>query len=466
MKMKNIVTTQYNRFKRMVIALLLCAACNDFIEIDPPKTEISNENVFNNDASAASAVRGIYSLMMTNPGFTRAGMEEYTGIASDELISYATRADVVQFYNNSLAATNNDVLGVFWREAYRYINNANAVLEGLSKSTGISSAMKNQLAGEAKFIRAFCHFYLVNLFDDVPYLTSTDYRMNAKAVRIPTAQIYENMEMDLLEAVSQLSEDYKFSAGERIQPNKGAAIALLARLYLYLGEWEKAETYATQVIGNPLYSLESDLNRVFLPNSAESIWQLRPVIPGSNTPQGQLFILIGAPNATSRRVSLTPHLVNAFEVDDERRAKWVGTFTNASGTWHYPYKYKVGLNPVLSEYATVLRLAEQYLIRAEARARLNDVAGAQEDLNAIRNRSDLENTSAFDQPTLLAAIEQERRVELFAEWGHRWLDIKRTNRANEILSLLKTDWQATDVLFPIPESERLLNPGLSQNDGY
>src|SRR5690606_26763132 len=102
---------------------------------------------------------------------------------------------------------------------------------------------------------------------------------------------------------------------ERIQPNKGAAIALLARLYLYLGEWEKAETYATQVIGNPLYSLESDLNRVFLPNSAESIWQLRPVIPGSNTPQGQLFILIGAPNATSRRVSLTPHLVNAFEVD-------------------------------------------------------------------------------------------------------------------------------------------------------
>ncbi len=450
----------------MVIVSLSFTACNDFIEIDSPKTEISSENVFTNDASAVSAVRGIYSLMMTNTGFTKAGMEEYTGIASDELISYATRADLVQFYNNSLAAANNDVLGVFWREAYRYIANANAVLEGLSNSTGISFAMKNQLAGEAKFIRAFCHFYLVNLFGDVPYLTSTDYRVNAIATRMPVTQVYEKIEMDLLEAVTQLSEDYTFSAGERIQPNKGAAIALLARVYLYLGDWEKAETYATQVIDNPLYSLESELNRVFLPNSIESIWQLRPVIPGTNTPQGQLFILIGAPNATSRRVSLTPHQVNAFEVNDGRRTKWVGTFTNASGTWRYPYKYKVGLNPVLSEYATVLRLAEQYLIRAEARARLNDVSGAQEDLNAIRNRAGLGSTSAFDQSTLVAAIERERRVELFAEWGHRWLDIKRTNRANEIMSPLKTNWQPTDVLFPIPESERLLNPGLSQNEGY
>lgn len=463
--MKSLFITRYNQLT-LIISLTLFSACSDFIEIDPPKTEVTGVNVFNNDASAASAVRGIYSLMMTNPGFTRAGMEEYTGIASDELISYATRADVVQFYNNSLAATNNDVLGVFWREAYRYINNANAVLEGLSKSTGISSAMKSQLTGEAQFIRAFCHFYLVNLFGDIPYLTSTDYRQNAKAVRMPVAQVYEKMEMDLLEAIAKLSEDYTFSAGERIQPNKGAAIALLARLYLYRGEWEQAETYATQVIDNPLYSLESELNSVFLPNSAESIWQLRPVTPGSNTPQGQLFILIGAPNATSRRVSLTPQLVNAFEVDDARKTKFVGTFTNASDTWHYSYKYKVGLSPILSEYTTVLRLAEQYLIRAEARARLNDVSGAQEDLNVIRNRAGLDVTSASDQPSLLVAIEQERRVELFAEWGHRWLDIKRTNRANEILSLLKADWQATDVLFPIPESERLLNPSLSQNEGY
>ena len=115
----------------------------------------------------------------------------------------------------------------------------------------------------------------------------------------------------------------------------------------------------------------------------------------------------------------------------------------------------------------VLRLAELYLIRAEARTQQNNFSDAESDLNAIRNRAGLPNTTANDRATLLTAIEQERRIELFAEWGHRWLDLKRTNRADTILNTFKApNWQVTDVLFPIPASQIDINGLLTQNPGY
>src|SRR3546814_2883222 len=106
----------------------------------------------------------------------------------------------------------------------------------------------------------------------------------------------------------------------------------------------------------------------------------------------------------------------------------------------------------------MLRLAERYLIRAEARARQDKLAGpdgATFDINAIRLRSGLDATDALTKEQLLAAIEQERRVELFAEWGHRWFDLKRTARASEILKPQKGEnWQQTDMLYPIPTIDR------------
>jgi hypothetical protein len=462
---------QGNKGKALIYSILghliVISGCDNFVQIDPPRTEIVSQTVFTSDASAMAALRGIYSLMMTNQSFTKAGMEEYSGIASDELRDYATRQDQLQFYQNSLSAKNGDVLGVFWREAFVYINNANGILEGLNGATGMSISTMSQLEGEARFIRAFCHFYLVNLFGDVPYIETTDYRINAIAFRLSREEVYKKIENDLLEAKLLMVNDFVFSGGERVQPNKGVATALLARLYLYKGDWVKSEGQATALIDNTdTYSLTSNLDEVFLKNSKEAIWQLMPAIPGTNTPQALLFILTEEPNPTSHRVSLTDDLINAFEASDDRKVSWVGNFTNGTNTWHFPYKYKKLSGPSLTEYAMVFRLAEQYLIRAEARANQNNIEGAQADLNAVRNRAGLSNTAAVDQQSLLSAIEHERRVELFAEWGHRWLDLKRSGRADVVLSPLKADWQTTDVLFPIPQSEILLDPNLLQNPGY
>ena len=118
----------------------------------------------------------------------------------------------------------------------------------------------------------------------------------------------------------------------------------------------------------------------------------------------------------------------------------------------------------------VLRLAEQYLIRAESKAHQGDLAGAIEDIDAIRNRANQtlisETNPGITQEELLNIILEERKKELFSEWGHRWFDLKRTGRSTEILGVNNSQWQETDLLFPIPDDERLENPNLGQNPGY
>ena len=465
--MKNVYTT-IKKLILLIVPLSGIVACSDFVEVDPPKTETVSRIVFDSDGSANSAIIGVYSLMMTNQSFTWAGLEEYVGIASDELVNYATRIDQTQFYENSLTPKNGAVLGIFWAQPYKYINNANAILEGVALSSGMTAAGKREIEGQAKFVRAFCHFYLVNLFGEIPYIKTSDYKENSKAPRMGVDEVYQHIEADLLDSYDFLGDDYAFAKGERTVPNKAAAAALLARVYLYRGQWEKAAGMATTVIDNvDSYSLLTNLDAVFLANSKEAIWQLRPIIPGANTPQGQLFILRNPPNSFSSRVSMADGLFSAFEEGDLRKTKWTSTFSSGANSWNYVYKYKIsGYNPAVSEYAMVLRLAEQYLIRAEARANLLNIDGAREDLNKIRERAGLAQTSAMDHDAIMLAIEQERRVELFGEYGHRWLDIKRTGRADALLASVKPQWQSTDALFPIPESERLLNPNLTQNPGY
>ncbi|WP_121196115.1 RagB/SusD family nutrient uptake outer membrane protein [Mucilaginibacter gracilis] len=139
------------------------------------------------------------------------------------------------------------------------------------------------------------------------------------------------------------------------------------------------------------------------------------------------------------------------------------------GTPYYyfsKYKQKLTNTTATGEYVTYLRLAEQYLIRAEARAKQGNLAGAIADINVIRTRAGLLNTTAVLQPDILLAIEQERRIELFGEYGHRWNDLRRTGRANAVLGALKTTWTANAALYPIPKTEIQNNSNLTQNPGY
>jgi hypothetical protein len=296
------------------------------------------------------------------------------------------------------------------------------------------------------------------------------------------ASVYEAVISDLKEAYSLLSADYlksdvlsKYtSSTERVRPTKWAAAALLSRMYLYTGDYKSAEEYTTVVVDNKsLFGLIS-LSDVFKKNSNETIWSLQPVRTGSeaNTGEGALYILPAAgPNSADNPVYLNMDLVNMFEANDQRKVKWLDSVVVGAKAYYYPAKYKIGkVSTATAEYIMMMRLAELFLIRAEARVYLNNLSGAQADINAIRARAGLSNTSATDKETLLAAIMKERQFELFTEWGNRWFDLKRTNKIDEAMTVATTKkggkWAAFQAKYPIPQDEIAKDPNLEQNKDY
>lgn len=456
------------------IIVIMIFSCKKMLQIDPPKNQLVTSQVFSDTSNAKSAVNGIYTYMMSTTtafGFANGGVTLLTGLSSDELSTTGINVSDLDFYNSTVSTENVKNQDILWRNAYKIIYQANACIEGLTASTTlanstVSDSIKNQLLGECLVIRTFIYFNLVNLFGDVPLITTSDYNITRSQRRAAKDSLYSFMERELIKAKSLLSESY-VGAG-RIRPNKATASALLARVYLFSKKWPEAETMASGLISATVYVLEPDPNNVFMANSREAIWQLRPYVTGYETTEGQLFIPTTA--ATARPTyPISSELLNAFEPNDLRKTKWIASKTVSGQAYWYPYKYKLRMdnNTTPLENYMILRLGEQYLIRAEARAQQGRLSEAAADLNVIRVRAGLPATTATDQNQLLHAIYEERKIELFAEWGHRWYDLKRTSRADEILGVVKgTNWQSTDVLYPIPFSEIQLNANLTQNSGY
>lgn len=439
-------------------------SCKKFVEIDAPETQIEKRKIFMNDQAAVSAAIGLYYRMVFNNLLISNGaVTLYTGLSSDEIHNTSPDSELDQFKDNSLLPNVSGINSGLWKPAYQNIYHANSVLEGLTNSTTLTQSIKNQLKGEMLVGRALHYFYLANLFGDVPLVVTTDYEINAVMPRNPVSQIYEQITNDLIEAASLLPTQYPTT--ERARPNKWTAAALLARVYLYQKNWSKAEEQAGQIINSGDYSLQIDLNSTFLSSSNETIWQLKPVSTYMNTSEGLEFNPFDP--SLIPKYSITNSLLNQFDSSDRRKANWLATNTASGQLLYYPYKYKVGFSSTLSEYYIVFRLAELYLIRAEARVQQNNIIGAQSDLNIIRNRAGLPNTSAGNQSDLLKAVENENRIEFFVEWGHRWFDLKRTNKADIILGIEKApNWQTTDALYPIPLTQIQANPHLTQNAGY
>ncbi|HZY82825.1 MAG TPA: RagB/SusD family nutrient uptake outer membrane protein [Cyclobacteriaceae bacterium] len=450
----------------LFLSIIALSSCESFVEIDAPKTQIVRSKVFENDNGARSTISGILAQMTDNGMFASGSYGSVTvigGLSSDELLDQSSSQTQVTLFNNALTPINNSTVNGNWDAIYSIIYAANSALEGSQSSAMLSDEVRDQVIGEAKFLRAFSHFYLVNLFGDVPLITTTDYRVNRAAARTSMSEVYKQIESDLLDAQRLLLDDYSLSDGEKTEPNKWAATALLARTYLYEKKWAESEAQASAIIESGEFSLATDLNSVFLANSEEAIWQLINVSPSYNTNEAPFMVIISA----SADVSLSPAVVSAFESGDARLNAWVGTYTDDDGSeYKYAYKYKVNFpDEPITEYYMVFRLAEQYLIRAEARAMQGNLIGAINDLNSIRVRANLSSVipTGLSQAQILNAISQERRVELFVEWGHRWFDLKRSGSIDAVLGPVKPDWQSKDALFPIPQSEIIANPNLTQN---
>jgi len=438
-----------------------CLSCDNYVEVTMPNSQLTGSAVFEDVATTNAAIGGLYAKMRTNgvlAGGT--GMTYYLGLYADETDHY--QVNVSPFYNNSLFAGDGGVTSL-WNNSYRQIYEANAIIEGITNSVNMPQANRNQFKGEALFIRALLHFYLVNLYGDVPYITTTDHVLNSQVSRTPSALVYEKIAADLNEASTLLPENY--ITAERVRPNRFAVRAVLARVYLYMGAYAEAANEASAVINSPLYVWETDLNKVFLKASTTTIWQFMPNAAGNNTSEGSTYIFNAGPPSS---VALKPSFVSSFEADDQRKVKWVRAISNGSNTWYHSYKYKQQTTTASSmEYSVILRLSEQYLIRAEARARQGELINAKSDLNLIRNTAGLPNTVAVTAEEIIADILNQRRFELFTEFGHRFFDLKRTNQLDAVLAGVKPGWNSTDRLWPLPELELNANPNLNpQNPGY
>jgi hypothetical protein len=445
-----------------VLLLTTLNGCKKLITVNPPTTELVSSVVYTDSATVETALVGLYANMAFSPPTAyQYGISTLCGFSADELQYVGSTYN--QFIDNGIPVTDGNVESV-WSFSYSVIYAANSVIYGVQNGSGMSDSFSNQAIAQAKFVRAFCYFYLTNLYGAVPLALTTDVAQNSVLGQSSSAAVYQQIISDLLFVQSKLATDYSASAGQRTMANQSAATALLARVYLYTGDWADAGAQATAVIGNSaLYSLSTNLATVFTPSNSEAILQFNNSSTGYTT-----FAQNVLPNTVAGVPTyiLTSQLVNAYEAGDNRRAAWLDSLTYNGTEYYYPYKYKSLVFGANAEYYTLLRLAEQYLIRAEAEAEQGNISGAQADINVIRNRAGLGNTTAGDQASLLAAVAQERRIELNCEWGHRWLDLKRTGTANAVLGGEKTTWTATDVLWPIPSSEILSNSKLVQNAGY
>jgi tetratricopeptide (TPR) repeat protein len=484
--------------------IIITTACKKLTESGLPKNLLTDETTFAADATAIAAITNIYATIsgMNIPAdpFKTIGLR--AGLSADELSffngyppSTSGFDDLLKYYQNAVTPGN----ATPWAQLYSFVFNANVAINRLNSTTTLTPAVKQQLLGEMKFTRAFMYFYLVNLYGDVPLTLSADYTVNQQIGRTPKAQVYQQILQDLNEAQSVLSDSYAdatllTTTTERVRPNKWAATAMLARTYLYLGEYDQAEKFATAVINNTtLYRLPA-LNDAFLKNSLETIWSVQPVgtLTSANTAEGRVFILTASGPTTGTPVYLSNQQMAAFTPGDLRGTvgNWIGSVTVSGNTYYYPTKYKIGsVSVATSEYSMMLRLGEQYLIRAEARAHLGKVAAAADDLNVLRTRARAPQSATITNPLppisaslsqteMLSAVMSERQAELFTEWGHRWLDLRRAGTIDAVMTVVTplkvtttstpNTWNSAYALYPIPQAEIDRSPLLKgqQNPGY
>ncbi len=460
MKIKNKKIVYYPTTQMLIIAfciLISNTACENFTDIELPPDMVGTENVFKNEGSSQSAMLGIYASAANHSGIR--GLYSYVGFSSDDVVRASFSSFQQPFAENVIDPSNNNIFSM-WKAYYNLIYQCNNMIINVSASNELPESLKKQLEGEAKFIRALSYFYLVNLWDGVPLSLGVNYEETRLLPRSSREEVYAQITDDLVDAQNKLSSTLYAAKGDRTRANKYAATALLARVKLYNNEWSEAETLATTVIEAGLYILD-DLDKVFLAESGESIFQLSN--PGSNR---YTNLYLAPAILTNPNYRISNYIADSLIDGDKRKEVWVTPTNNGI------YKYKTYSNtrgPEDVEANIMIRLAEMYLIRAEARAQQGNITGensAQSDLNTIRARAGMPGRTTADKNAMLEFIYTERMIELFAECGHRWFDVKRTGRADAVFGAHKSGWAPEAALYPIPYGDILKNPNLTQNPGY
>ncbi len=447
-----------------VFLLFPLQSCEDLLDVNAPINQIGSSQVFESVGTADAALSHLYAdiqaYSLLSGGSSGAGA--LLGTYTDELISYDlyTQNGDRDLYNNVQGSSNITVKSV-WSTAYSEIYTANALIEGIEKSTAIGEEDRNRIKGEALFLRSLVYFYLNQIYGDIPYIVSTDYTVNKILNKTPSAELLLKIQDDLYTAVGLLKDDYR--SPERIYPNRKTAELVLATVLITRQQYAAAELFLRGVVESSLYQWEPDVSATFKKSGQHILWQLKPLYLNNPTNEALLYYFDSVLPTT---YTLTDDLVSSYGTGDLRRQQWITEIAIGSAPYYRADKYR-HLFENSDEYSVVFRLEEAYLLLSEALTQQGKLAEALPYLNAVRQKAGIgEAPSSFTKEQLLNEILGENRREFFTERGIRFITLKRANRLND-LSLSKPQWKQHHQVWPLPFSELSLNPNLKpQNNGY
>jgi hypothetical protein len=439
--------------KNIVIITLLfsVSSCKKYLE-ETPNNALPTTQSITDASTARAAIIGAYDRLQ---GYYASNYPTLGTITADNVIFNGTLSEYLQLDQNAIP-TDNVITVAAYQGLYRTINSANSVIAYVPQVSDplLTAAEKNKILGEAYFIRALSYFDLARGWGGVQLQLkpTTDLTILKGIKRSSLDATYNQVLADLVSSEQLLPED----GTTRNRAQKSTARALRARLHLYRKEWADAETYATQVISNTKYALVKPYKTFFTApfQTSESVFELAYSVNDRNS-----FWSSWYPSSAGGSFTLKPSDIIVAKLNNPAIGGSRNTLIAGTGNAVYGVLYNTTSTSTDPSY--VIRIAELYLIRAEARAQQNKLDGAAEDLNVIRRRADVLPTTATTQAQLLQAIEDENNVE-FAFEAHRWFDLVRTERAGQVLGLTNKNYW----LFPIPFSDILSDPDVTQNPGY
>ncbi|NQX39135.1 Starch-binding associating with outer membrane [Pedobacter steynii] len=447
-----------------------------------PEDRIVDGNFWKSAADAEAAVIGIYDKVQSLAKQDPVAFD----VGSDAIDVLQVTDDYLPIDQHNITVDNPRVKD-YWENNYAGIHRANDVIKHIPgiNDGSFSTLQRDCLLGEAYFLRAYFYFNLLRAYGGVPLITVPYESFNADFTvpRAGVAEVYALIISDLQTAESKLLLKFGDEMQTRGRATKGAANALLAKVFLHKKDYPNAVIQATKVIENPNYGLttgRTNYINMFTPNgrnSRESIFEIQFV---SSAIEGHGLHRYYMPVANAGQIggeyilAPTAKMINAYEAGDFRKDASIALSTNPPfRNTGQPYISKyVRTSANLDGNVIVIRLADVMLMKAEALMLSGHPAEAITLLNTIRRRAyglDLNAISMRDYPTasdlargytLELAIENERFLELAFE-GHRWHDLLRTGRASVVLGIA-----AEKCLWPIPQRERDRNPKLIQNPGY
>ncbi|MCE7040343.1 RagB/SusD family nutrient uptake outer membrane protein [Dyadobacter sp. CY312] len=426
-------------------------SCGNFLEVEP-RASISDQQTIIDKVSSETAIRGAYDSFRS---YYSVNLQSIGYLSGDNIQWTGSQSQVQEFINHSVNAENATISGV-WNGIYTTLNRINHVIDKVPAVSDplLTDALRNQIVGEAYFLRALGYFDLARIWGGVPIITKPTLspQDNRGIARATQAEVYSQVIADL-----ELAEPLLPATTDRFRATRKTVWALKARYYLYQKNYAKAEEYADKVIADASYKLVKPYNAFFANDARgteESVFEIFYSINETNSHRGQW-----QPQQNGGTRQWAPNDAFVALVNDPAIGGTRNTLVakDNQNRWYGNLYYR---SPA-TDPTFVIRIAELYLIRAEARASLDKPAGAIADLDAVRERAGLAKTTASTKADILLAIENERRIE-FALEPHRWFDLVRTERAAAVLNVNDPN----KLLLPIPAEQLLTDKALKQNPGY